>query len=171
MFGRKKISENGKLITSSAILRRCIVLEQRGLEFYRALARGAKSDWIRKLALMMTAWEKRHKRRFQYYLKKAEREIALKGLPPTHAVPSDVKRLLEVDVFANAPSAQKMGQNIGERQALVAAIDFERSLAILYTELRPYVIQSQRKFIERLIKEEIGHQNKLESYYKKYFNK
>ena len=171
MFKRKEASQNGKLITSSHILRRGVELEQQGLEFYRALARGAKSDWVRKLALMMSKWETRHKRRFQYYLKKAEREIALKGLPSTNRVPGDVKRLLQIDVFSNAAMAEKMGANIDERQALVTAIDFERHLAILFTELRPYVMQSQRKFVERLIKEEVGHQNKLEGYYKKYFNK
>ena len=170
MFRKKSpANESRQLMTAVLILRRGVELEQRGLDFYRGMLRGAQSDWVRNLANTMIEWETRHKKRFQHYKRKAEKQVALKGLTINNKVPREVLQLLEQDVFVDVKMAEKTGKNVNDRKALELAIGFERNLAIIYTQLRSYVMPSQRKFIDRLIQEEIMHQKKLERIYKDNF--
>ena len=167
--GKTPNSTNSEMPLSAAqALEHCAQIEANGVEFYKGVLEGTGSKWIRKLAGMMVEAEQRHHDRFLQYAELA-RSAGASGAEALEPIPAELARLMSDGVFLSRELAEKTSHNIDERQALRMAIRFEENTVLLLGQIRSYVPREQRKFVDRVLKEEQDHQAKLESYWKKYF--
>ncbi|MCD6288508.1 MAG: hypothetical protein J7M12_05280 [Candidatus Hydrogenedentes bacterium] len=153
-------------VSAATILERCAQLEAKGIEFYRGMLKGARTEWMRDLASMLMHAEERHRNRFRKYALAARAKVSETGGGPQ--LP-ELKRLMAETVFMTSDLAEKTASNMNDRAALEIAIRHESNLALLFAQFRVYVPPDQRPFIDRVIKEEQQHEAKLISYRKKYF--
>ena len=155
-------------LSAAEALEHCAEIESNGVEFYKGVLKGTGSKWIRKLAGMMVEAEQRHHDRFLQYAELA-RSAGAAEAGSLEPIPPELARLMSDGVFLSHELAEKTSYNIDERQALRMAIRFEENTVLLLGQIRSYVPREQRKFVDRVLKEEQDHQAKLESYWKKYF--
>lgn len=153
-------------ISAAHVLERCAELEARGIAFYQGMLRGTQSKWMQALARMLIEAEERHRDRFRQYAKIARDRVGEAAAGPVSA---DLKRLLSETIFMTGELAERTAKHMNDRAALEAAIKHESDLALLFAQLRAYIPDDQRSFIDRVIKEEQRHEAKLISMRKKYF--
>ena len=159
----------GTPVTAAEVLERLAQIELDGLEFYRGLRRGTRLDKVRELAEMMIEAEQRHHDRFSRYAAMARASGNPSDNALTGALPPEVVRLMSEKVFVSGELGEKAGQNVDERQALRMGIRAEENTVLLLGQLRSYVPRNRRGYIDRVIKEEQNHQDRLESVYRKYY--
>ena len=157
------------LTTASEVLKRLADFEWQGEEFYRGVFEGTKSPWVRKLARVLLKAEHRHRERFLAYAKQAEAEEDKDYNALNGPLPEKVARLLCADVFVPKARIQKSVQYAQDEEVLKLAIHMEEKLALLLTDLRPFVPRAQLSFINQVIREEWGHKAKLEKVMKEHF--
>lgn len=158
--------ENG-LVTAADVLYRLADIEENGRRFYEGLAAGAQIKWVKKLAEMLVRAETRHHSRFLEYARRAEVE-ALAGATDDALLPPDVARLLKSHVFETKEMGQRAGRFLSEVDAVKLAIRAEEQLALLLTQLRMYVRPQERRYVDRVIREEWEHKARLEEIYHKH---
>lgn len=159
----------GTPLTAADVLERLAQIELDGLEFYRGLRRGTRLDKVRELAEMMIEAEQRHHDRFSRYATMARASANPADNTLTGALPPEVMRLMSERVFMSGELGEKTGQNVDDRHALRMGIRAEENTVLLLSQLRSYVPRNRRGYIDRVIKEEQNHQDRLESVYRKYF--
>ncbi|MDQ1257864.1 MAG: hypothetical protein QG656_2472 [Candidatus Hydrogenedentes bacterium] len=160
---------NEAVLTAERVLLHLAAIEETGERFYQGLYDGTQSAWVRRLAEVMVRAEQRHRTRFLEYAERAAQssrleDNALSGVPPAEAV-----RLLRVGVFAEEDRSRKAAQYASDAEVIRVAIGAEERLALLLTQLREFVPKMQRRFIDRVIKEEWAHKDKLERAMQKHF--
>ncbi len=156
-------------ISAVAVLQRCADLEADGLAFYKSMIDGAQTEWMRKLAKTMARAEKRHYARFLRYAEEAWRQNGGSDTHLPELMPPELQRLLSERVFSTRALAEHAASNMTDREALETAIRHETNLALLFSQFRQYVPRGQRKYIDRVIREEHQHEAKLVSFRQKYF--
>ena len=151
-----------KPISAGQVLRWLADQEQAGSEFYRTMLEGTKSAWLKQLAGKMVEAEQRHRERFLEYAQRADNAESPGEGGLEQPLPDDLLRLLRSHVFPERARYQVAVKYAGDRETLMLAIQAEEGLALLLTQLRQYVPAAQKRFIDRVTKEEWGHKAKLE---------
>jgi rubrerythrin len=156
-------------ISAAVVLQRCADLEADGLAFYESMLKGAQTEWMRKLAATMVRAEKRHRARFLRYAEEARRQSSGSDMHSPKSMSPELQRLLSEREFSTQTLAERAAGNMTNREALETAIRHETNLALLFSQFRQYVSHGQRKYIDRVIREEQQHEAKLVSFRQKYF--
>ena len=163
--------ETGTPLAASYLLRKLADIEEQGVLFYQGWLAGTESEWVMKLAATMIRAEQRHHERFLEYAERAERsEGASRANGPLN-LPPDVVRVLSTHLFTTKEQIQKAAKYARDIEMIEMAIHAERSLALLLTQLSPYVPKEERKYVKRVIKEEWNHHAKLDRLRTKHFSK
>ncbi|MBN2311233.1 MAG: hypothetical protein JXR94_19805 [Candidatus Hydrogenedentes bacterium] len=155
-----------KYVSAAAVLRRLADMEQEGVDFYEGLSSGASTAWLRAFAGKLVSAEQRHRRRFLEYARRAE-----EGAPEENQLegdlPRDAVRLLGTRLLPSKATIARSAAYATDEDALKLAIRAEENTALLLEQLRSYVPKVQRRYIDRVIKEEWGHKEKLEELLKR----
>jgi len=151
-------------ITAAGVLSRLAEIEEDGRRFYEGLAEGAQLKWVKKLAEMLVRAETRHHARFLGYARRAEMKMMTRAAKE-EALPPEVTRLLRAHVFESREMGQRAGRFMTELEAVKLAIQAEEKLALLLTQLRMFVQPMERRYIDRVIREEWAHKARLEEIY------
>ena len=156
-------------LTAAQVLCQLSEIESEGVEFYKGLRDGTESNWVRQLAEKMIRAELRHYKRFKEYALQAEEAAKGDATDSGRELPQEVRHLMETRVFAPRERIQKSAQYAGDVDVLKTAIHIEEATAVLQTQLREYVLEEQRPYISRVIKEEWKHKARLEDLLNKHF--
>ncbi len=165
------MSRSRPFVKASEVLRRLAAIEKEGVDFYQGLYEGAESPWIRDFAKMMVRAEGRHHSRFLEYADRAERRFYEEDDVLFEPLPEEIRRILATMVFAPKERVKRSAPYATDEQALQVALRAEASLAMLLVQLRGYVPAPQRRYIDRVIKEEEQHQDFLKELLTKRRNK
>jgi len=150
------------VLTAGRVLRHLADIEKMGYRFYSKLEECTPSEKVRSLAHMMKKAEQRHHQRFLEYAQRADAALDEGDMAYQLSLPPEVQRLLDADVFVDVGRLERAAQYAGDAEMFKVAIRAEENLALLLSQLRIYVPQKQRPFIDRVIREEWNHKAKLE---------
>lgn len=164
-----KSKETEPFVSASQVLYRLAEIEEAAGNFYKGLWEGTKSEWIRELAEVLIRAEQRHRKRFLEYAQQAEQSSHADANILTRPLPPQVLRLLSTPVTVSKSRMKKTAPYTRDEEALKIAIRAEESTAFLLAQLCEYVPRGQRRYINRVIKEEWHHKALLEDLYKKTF--
>lgn len=156
-------------ITVSQVLYCLAEMEKQGQYFYEGMLAGTQSKRVRALAEMMIRAEKRHGARFLKYAEMAETGRSDSAQNNRQSLPGQVAHLLRKQLFATPESAAGFARNASDAEVVKEAIRGEEKSALLLTELRDYVPQSQRAYLTRVINEEWHHKTLLEELLRRHF--
>ncbi len=149
-------------VTASQVLRRLAETKNQGADFYTKLKEGTKEPWVRQFAGMMARAEARHGKRFLEYASRAERGTTLFGNSLAAPLPAGVVSMLNDNIMPPAAQVYKSAPYATEDDILKLAAQAEESLAELLSQVRSHVPADQRRYIDRVIKEEWKHKESLE---------
>jgi rubrerythrin len=133
--------------------------EEEGVSFYEGLMEGTKSEFVRDLAEKLGRAEKRHKQRFLEYAARADAGEEEGGDRP---VPLELQRLLKSRLFVEKERIRQSAQYASDVEMIKVAIGAEEKAALVVAELAQYVPRNQRPYLARVLKEEKGHQERLQ---------
>ena len=157
-------------LAASYLLRRLADIEEQGVLFYQGWLEGTKSEWVTKVASAMVRAEQRHHNRFLKYAARAEESEGAFHGEGSPNLPPDVIHVLSTTLFTAKAQIQKAAQYAGDYEMIEMAIRAEESLALLLTRLRQYVPKTERKYVNRVIKEEWAHHAKLDRLRRNHFS-
>lgn len=149
-------------VSAAQVLRRLAEIEANGVAFYQGLASGTTSPRVREFALKLTKAERRHRKRFLAYAEHAEEHAREGENSLSHDLSPEIARLLRTSVVASEERVRSSAKYFTEEDALLTAIRNEETIGYLLAQMREYVPKRQQAYITRVIREEHGHQQKLE---------
>ncbi|HHW43383.1 MAG TPA: ferritin family protein [Desulfotomaculum sp.] len=135
-------------------------IEQKGQQFYQAMAGKAVNDRVKEIMLSLAAEEKEHEAIFTRML------TGLEDYNPPETYPGEyeeyVRALVEGHMFNREPSPEVLACRAGgPGEALDMAIGFEKDSLIFFYELRQLVPEAERSTVDKLIREEQKHVRRL----------
>ncbi|MFC2036864.1 ferritin family protein [Chloroflexota bacterium] len=148
------------LLTGDEIIEIAMRLEERGEAFYIAAAEHATSTGIRTLFEDLALQEQYHRRAFQ----QMGRDVVELALSPDQwdQFQAYTGALLQQSFFAEPEGAlSQAAEAMGEREALQAALGFEKETLLFFHELRDVVRGPGRQVVERIVQEEKRHIQQL----------
>ncbi|MCS5696835.1 ferritin-like domain-containing protein [Desulfofundulus thermocisternus] len=131
-------------------------IEQKGQQFYRAMAEQAADGRVKEIMLALAAEEEEHEALFTRMLD------GLENYNPPETYPGEyeeyVRALLDAHVFARDIKPGEIACEAGDPQkALDMAIGFEKDSLLFFYELRQLVPEQERSAVDKLIREEQKH--------------
>jgi rubrerythrin len=131
-------------------------LEENGESFYEAAAEGATTADVKALFQDLAVQEQYHRRAFEGM---ASGKLDLTFTPEQwEQFQAYADALLRNEFFESPGGAlDRAGQAQGEREALQAAIGFEKETLLFYHEIKEMVRDADRQAIERIVQEEKQH--------------
>lgn len=148
------------LLTGDEIIEIAMRLEESGEAFYTAAAEKASTADIKALFEDLAVQEQYHRRAFQ----QMGRDVVELALSPEQwdQFQAYTKALLQQSFFAKPESALNLAAEAqDERQAVQAALNFEKETLLFFHELRRAVRGPGRQAVERIIEEEKQHIQRL----------
>jgi rubrerythrin len=148
------------LLTGDEIVEIAMRLEQRGEAFYTAAAEQVTNAGISTLFEDLALQEQYHRRAFQ----QMGRDMVELALSPDQwdQFQAYTGALLQQSFFAKPDGALSQAtEAMDEREALQAALDFEKETLLFFYELRDVVRGPGRQVVERIIQEEKRHIQRL----------
>lgn len=150
------------LLTGDEIVEIATRLEESGEAFYNAAAEQATTADIKVLFEELAVQEQYHRRAFQ----QMGRDVVEVALSPEQwdQFQAYTTALLQQSFFAKPEGALEQATVAkDEREALQAALDFEKETLLFFHELRDAVKGPGRQVVERIIGEEKRHIQRLSS--------
>ena len=148
------------LLTGDEIIEIAARLEERGEAFYTAAAEGANSDSIKALFEDLAVQEEYHRRAFQ----QMGRDLVEVALSPEQwdEFQAYTGALLQQNFFDKPGGAlARAAGALDEREALQAALGFEKETLLFYHEVRDAVRGPGQQTVDRIIQEEKRHLQRL----------
>lgn len=148
------------LLTGDEIIEIATRLEESGEVFYNAAAEKAATPGIKALFEDLAVQEQYHRRAFQQMGRGAV-ELTLSP-EQWEEFQGYADALLKQSFFAQPENAlNQAAQAEDEREALRAALDFEKEAMLFFHELQAAVKGADRETVERIIHEEKQHVQRL----------
>ena len=147
--------------SAAEVLRRVAEIEEESRLFYVGLRDNTKNEWVHRFADELMKAEIRHRDRFYKYAARAEAKAADKGRFGGEC-PEKVMHLLATRILPTKEQIAHSAPYASDREAIQLAIRAEEHIALLLTEVREYMLQDEKKYIDRVIKEEWGHHARLQ---------
>jgi rubrerythrin len=148
------------LLTGDEIIEMAVRLEESGEEFYNAAGGSATDAKVKALFEELALQEQYHRRAFQ----QMGRDVVELALSPEQweQFQAYTGALLQNHFFANPENALNIAaQAKNERQALQAALGFEKETLLFFHELREVVRGPGQQTVDRIIDEEKQHIQRL----------
>lgn len=148
------------LLTGHEMIEIAMRLEQRGEEFYRAAAARATTASIQSLFTDLAQQEVQHLRAYAL-LGQGVVELALSP-EQWEEFQAYTNALLQQSLFAKPEGAlAQVAQAMGEREAVQAALGFEKETLLFFHELREAVRGAGKQVVTQIIEEERRHIQRL----------
>ena len=148
------------LLTGDEIIEIAVRLEESGEAFYSTAAQKAKEATVKALFEDLAIQEQHHRRAFQQ-LGHGGVELALSP-EQWDEFQAYTGALLQQSFFAKPGGAlRQAAEAMDERQALQAALGFEKETLLFFHELRDAVRGISQQTVERIIREERRHIQRL----------
>lgn len=150
------------LLTADEIIEIATRLEESGEAFYTAAAEKVTTGGIKDLFEDLAIQEQYHRRAFQ----QMGRDVVELALSPEQwdQFQAYTEALLQQNFFASPENALNLAAGAqDERDALQAALNFEKETMLFFHELRDAVRGPGRQTVERIIQEEKRHIQRLAS--------
>ena len=149
-----------RLFRGSEIVGLGVEIEKNGAVFYNALASTAKNEKAQDAFQFLEGEEKKHIQSFQNLLD------ALEEYTPAESYPGEyqayVKALGDDYVFAKSGAgAEQAALAKTDKEALAAALRFEKDSILLYLEMKNFVSERDGKVVEELLRQEREHVRQL----------
>ena len=148
------------LLTGNEIIEIAIRLEESGEQFYTTAAQRATSAACRALFEDLAEQERHHRRAFQ----RISRDLIELALAPDQweQFQAYTGALLQQSFLSKPDNALNLAVNAAdERAALHAALGFEKETLLFFHELREVVRGAGQLTVERIIREEKRHVQRL----------
>lgn len=148
------------LLTGDDIIEIAMRLEESGEAFYTAAAEKASTDGVKALFEDLAIQEQYHRRAFQ----QMGRDVVELALTPEQwdQFQAYTDALLQQSFFAKPEGAlSQAGEALDEREALQAALSFEKETLLFFHELQDAVRGPGQQTVERIIGEEKQHIQRL----------
>ncbi len=148
------------LLTGDEIIEIATRLEESGEAFYNEVAARATTTGVKALFEDLAVQEQYHRRAFQ----QMGRDVVELALSPEQwdEFQAYTGALLQQSFFAKPESALNLAaQAQDEREALQAALNFEKETLLFFHELRDAVRGPGQQSVERIIQEEKRHIQRL----------
>jgi rubrerythrin len=148
------------LLTGDEIIEIAMRLEERGEEFYRAAADRATTGSVHSLFTDLAKQEVQHRLAFA----RLGRDVVELALSPEQwdEFQSYTNALLEQSLFAKPEGAlAQAAQAMDEREAVQAALGFEKETLLFFHELRDAVRGVGKQVVSQIIDEERRHIQRL----------
>ncbi len=155
-------------VSVSEVLRRLGEIEADAVAYYEALAKHTDLPWVRQFALRLAEAEKGHQEHFLSEAAAAASASGEDGNRLKEPLSEELVQLLSVRLPLPR-GIEKTAIYVGEADAVELAINAERCAVRLLTQLRGYVPEAQRGYVDRVVEEERHHQSFLEGLYEKHF--
>ncbi len=150
------------LLTGDEIIEIAVLLEERGEQFYTAAAQRATSAACRALFEDLAGQERLHRRAFQ----QISRDVIELALAPDQweQFQAYTGALLQQSFLSKPDNALNLAADAtDERSALQAALSFEKETLLFFHELQEIVRGAGQLTVERIIREEKRHVQRLAS--------
>ena len=148
------------LLTADEIIEIAMRLEERGETFYNAAAGKAASANVKALFKDLAIQEQHHRHAFQQ-MGRGVVELVLTDELWDH-FQAYTNALLQQSFFAKPEGALSQSvEAMDEREALQAALSFEKETLLFFHELREVVKGTGRQVVERIVQEEKQHIRRL----------
>ncbi len=148
------------LLTGDEIIEIATRLEERGEAFYTTAAENASTPGVKALFEDLAVQEQYHRRAFQ----QMGRDVVELALSPEQwdEFQAYTGALLQQSFFARPEGAlSQAAEAMREREALQAALGFEKETLLFFHELRGVVRGPGQQTVERIIDEEKRHIQRL----------
>jgi rubrerythrin len=148
------------LLTGDEIIEMAMRLEESGEAFYNAVAGQATDPRVKALFEELALQEQYHRRAFQ----QMGRDVVELALSPEQwdQFQAYTDALLQNQFFANPENALNLAaQAKGEREALGAALSFEKETLLFFHELRDAIRGPAQQTVGQIIEEEKRHIQRL----------
>jgi rubrerythrin len=144
------------LLTGDEIVEIAVRLEENGEAFYKMAAQGAKDAGVKVLFEDLAIQEQHHRRAFAQ-MGRGGVELALSP-EQWDEFQAYTGALLQQSFFAKPEGAlSQAAEAADERQALQAALGFEKETLLFFHELREVVRGTAQQTVERIVQEEKRH--------------
>jgi rubrerythrin len=148
------------LLTADEIIEIATRLEESGEAFYNEAAARVAAPGVKALFEDLAVQEQYHRRAFE----QMGRDVVELALSPEqwNQFEAYTEALLQNSFYAKPENAlNRASEARDEREALQAALDFEKEAILFFTELQGAVRGAERAVVERIIHEEKHHIQRL----------
>jgi len=146
-----------ELFSASELINIAIREEVTGATYYRALARKAKSEKLRKFALDVAKMEDEHAEKFRKLLSEVK-NYAPVGESYSGEYEEYIAYLIEGRIFPMGEEGEKLAaRQKSDQQACETAAEMEKNTLLLYQELLRFVPERDRPLLQSIMDEERLH--------------
>ena len=151
----------GIFFTAADIYDVAIGIEKNGIVFYTRAAESSKNSEVKSLYSLLAGEEKKHLQFFQKLKESLETSLSPDTLDDEYAL--YLKALVDSIVFTPEKNAEVANTLIigHDNQALEFAIGRERDSILFYLEMKPLMSRTGKGALDKLIKEERSHLERL----------
>lgn len=151
----------GIFFTADEIFDVAIGMEKNGIDFYTRAFQGSRNKDVKSLYTKLIGEEKNHLQFFQDTKESLAVSVSLDTMDEDYAL--YLKALIESTVFTPEKRAEAVDKAkiATESQALDFALGMERDSILFYLEMKPLMAPTARVSVDKIIKEERSHLERL----------
>lgn len=148
------------IFSAGEVVEMGIKIEENGRDFYNEAARRSKNEKVIEIFELLAREEGNHIERFEEILSQ------VKKYEPEEAYPNEyfayIKSLSGEYVFTKEKKGEEIAGSIStDREAVDLGIGFEKDSILFYEEMKRFVLEREKKIVDKLLEEEKAHLNKL----------
>lgn len=148
------------MLNGKEALELAIKAEEKGLEFYRTLARDSRNFHVRQVFKELAREEEAHIEELRRW------DDSLTSYKPVEAYPGEyilyIKAMAEESVFKCDKAREKsLEKDISEEDAIKAGIDFEKDFMLFLHNIKRHIKKGEERMVNAIIESEEKHLKQL----------
>lgn len=144
-----------KVFSTEEFVKMAIKDEETGIAFYTALAETTQNEVLKQNYYRLADQEKHHAENFKKMLDNVEPGHVFEQRPGQYE--DFVDAMLETRAFSTPEKAAEEAKKLSAQDAVQTALKMEKDTLIFYLDMKDYIPDKHKSYIEEIITEERGH--------------